>query len=80
MEGTNFKILKVTDPETKESVDMYVRYNWNYTAEESDIEIVEHHIIEHSKTPMPNWFEKRMLEDAIWEEGDVFHSDEKEND
>jgi len=86
--GTNFKILEIANPETEETVNIYVRYNWYYDPgrsympngdpgypSESEIDIVEYHVSEDSNAPLPDWFDLSMLEDKLWEEGDVFQSD-----
>ena len=86
--GTNFRILSISDPETEETVDFYVRYNWYYEPgrdylpngdpgypSESEIEIKEYHISEDPKAELPGWFDLSMLEEKLWDEGDVFESD-----
>lgn len=86
--GTNFKIVSVANPETEESVDIYVRYDWYHDPgqmympngdpgypEESEIEIREYHISEAPNDPIPDWIDEGTIEDAIWEAGDVFMQD-----
>ena len=85
--GTNFKILEITNPETEESVDIYVRYGWYYDPgvhtmpngdpgypDESEIEIKEYYLSDSPNDPVPDWIGE-MIEDAIWEAGDVFTVD-----
>jgi hypothetical protein len=86
--GTNFKILEISNPETEETVNIYVRYNWYYDPgrshmpngdpgypSESEIDIIEYHVSEDSNASLPDWFDQGMLEDKLWDEGDVFESD-----
>jgi hypothetical protein len=68
--GTNFKIISVTNPETEETLNLYVRYNW-----ESEIEIKEYYLSESPNDPVPDWIDEGMIEDAVWEAGDVFMVD-----
>lgn len=86
--GTNFKIVSVTNPETDETLDLYVRYNWYYDPgqmympngdpgypSESEINIQDYHISEEPNSPIPNWVDDKIVEEAIWEAGDVFMQD-----
>jgi hypothetical protein len=86
--GTNFKIVSVENPETEESIEIYVRYKWYYDPgvwtlsngdpgypEESEIDIAEYHISEAPNEPIPDWIDEGMIEEAIWEAGDVFETD-----
>jgi hypothetical protein len=86
--GTNFRVLEIRDPEGDESVNIYVRYNWYYDPgcshmsngdpgypSESEVEIIEYHISEDPKAALPDWFDLGLIEEQLWEEGDVFESD-----
>lgn len=82
--GTNFKIVSVVNPETDEKVDVYVKYKWYYDPgvwtmangdpgypSDSEIEITDSHLSDSPDEPMPSWIDDEMLEDAIWDAGDV---------
>ena len=86
--GTNFKIVSIENPETEESLELYVRYNWYYDPgvwtlpngdpgypEESEIDIKDYHVSGAPSDPVPSWVDEGMIEDAIWEAGDVFDTD-----
>lgn len=86
--GTNFKIISIENPETEETVDIYVRYNWYYDPgvmymsngdpgypEESEIEIKEFHVSEALNEPISDWIDEGVVEEAIWDAGDVFTTD-----
>jgi hypothetical protein len=42
---------------------------------ESEVEIIEYHISEDPKAALPDWFDLGLIEEQLWEEGDVFESD-----
>jgi hypothetical protein len=86
--GTDFKIITLSNRETDEEVDVYVRYSWYYAPgvhtmpngdpgypDESEIEIKDFHLSEAPNDPIPDWVDEGMIEEAIWEAGDVFTQD-----
>jgi len=83
--GTNSKVITVLNPETDEELDVYVIYEWYHDPgqpwmpngdpghpSESELEIVESYPNNDPNKPLPEWVTDSMLEDELWENGDVF--------
>jgi hypothetical protein len=87
-QGTNSKIITVSNPDGDETLDVYVKYKWYYDPgcshmsngdpgypSESEVEVIDFYPSENQSEPMPDWFDPEMLDEELWEEGDVFESE-----
>lgn len=86
--GINSKVITVLNPETDEELDVFVRYKWYHDPgraympngdpgypSESELDIVDSYPNNDPNEPLPDWVDDSMLEDKLWEDGDVFEDD-----